>query len=209
MEYERALQQLTEHALNFHNALVAGEVYISPLTREEFLNQTQQHLSRTARNIARGSGNFELAHFSLPYFLIFDLKDWLPVTGWDYEFGYEAFLQDLEKLFEKIGRPFSWSYNPTLKLLQYELSDIKWGTLIEKWEYYIDPRIYLEIEGNLTDGLEDQDLTLYDITTGDQTGMLAVIPIAAIPLIQDYWISVQDPRSNWFYNGIPDGKRST
>jgi hypothetical protein len=204
MEYSEVFETLKQHALNFHHVLKQGRVYSAEITETEFLARVDDRLSGRAKNVVQGIEGFELTRLSLPVGLIYSLFEVVPVATWDYEFSYARFFQDLEKLFSRTRYSFSWAYDARQSELHYSLDDQTWSIENLALTEDLDPIVYLEIHQKLSDYLSGRGQLLYDATTGDQTGMLILVPAGAATMLADYLIAVDDPRSEWFYTGIPE-----
>jgi hypothetical protein len=63
----------------------------------------------------------------------------------------------------------------------------------------VDFEVYEKIMGPLNDTLTEQGEVLYDAVTGDQTGLLILMPSTSPRIIKDFFIEVHDPRAELFY----------
>ena len=204
MDYPKVLTALQQRALSFHRALEEGELYSAKISEAEFLERVDDPLSRRAKNVVQGIEELPLTLLSLPVGLVYSLLDLLPAITWDYEFGYEDLLGELKTLFDKASQRFSWEYDLERSILDYALNNHSWSMTDLTLHDEVDPLNYLEIRDNLSRPLRMLGLTLYDATTGDQTGMLILMPVEAVGMLKDHLISIEDPRAEWFYTGVPE-----
>lgn len=199
MAYKEYRSQLRNHALRFHHALLEGGVYISPLGEKEFLSRIDEEISLCAKNIEKNIEDLELALLGLPVDLIMAVDDVVPCANWDYESGYKGFFEDLDDLFSKINWKVDWEHEPATSTLKFTLNNQTWSIENVKHIAEVDGDVYAQIMEHLNSALSNHEKELYEAVTGDQTGLLVLIPIRARELLADYLISGSDPRATSFY----------
>lgn len=199
MAYKEYRRQLRNHALMFHHALLEGGVYISPLGEKEFLSRIDEEISLCAKNIEKNIEDLELALLGLPVELIMAVDDVVPCANWDYESGYKGFFEDLDELFSKINWKVDWEHEPATSTLKLTLNNQTWSIENVKHIAEVDGEVYSQIMDHLNSALNKHGKELYEAVTGDQTGLLVLIPTSAREMLADYLISGNDPRAMSFY----------
>lgn len=201
MSYNEVLEALRAHALKFHKALVKGKIYTTNLKKEEFFDRICAELSGTARYIVEHNGDLELHKLNLPVSLRNELEDVLAYANWDYEACYDGFFDDLTRLFSRSAHAFKWEYDPGSSQLIYALDGHSWTIDNLRLRAEVDFEVYEKIMSPLNDALKEHGQVLYDAVTGDQTGLLILMPSASPGIIKDFFIEVHDPRAEIFYEG--------
>jgi hypothetical protein len=190
---------LRERALELHRILTEAHVYRSPPSDDDFLRRVERVISDEAANVQAGRVDRNLALLAIPVSVLCALGDLAPTMSWDYEFGYEALFELLEALFCKSGRAFAWGRAAGARE-QYEYTlDGRPFVLQAADDTEVHPRDYQKILKDLQDALRPNGLMLYDPETGDQSGLLVLIPQAAEARLRSVLVAANDPRAAEFY----------
>jgi hypothetical protein len=201
---------LRERALELHRILRDGRVYRSPLSTEDFLARVERVVSEEAANVEAGRVDPSLALLAMPVSLLSALGEHVPTMSWDYEFGYEAFFESLGTLLGASGRQFAWGRpqaagrgsapRPASAREPYEYTlDGQTFRLRPADDAEVHPQDYARILKDLQDALRPNGLMLYDPVTGDQSGVLVLIPRAAEASLRTVLVAANDPRAAEFY----------
>jgi hypothetical protein len=199
MDENSIRNELRNHALKFHQALVDGKICIKQIDPEDFLTRIADDLSLTTKYVMQKNDELEFYKLSMPVIFLYNLQDILAFSNWDYEFCYDGFFNDLNQLFSQTKHKSEWAYDAKLLQLKYSLDEqvLIFENLALNDE--VDPIVYDNILRLVNETLKEQGEILYEATTGDQTGLLVLMPVNAQNLIKDYLISVSDPRAQLFY----------
>jgi hypothetical protein len=199
MNKNEILESLRQQAVKFHQALIDGKVYVKNIDKQEFLFRIDKLVDDNAERIVENVEGLELSTLALPVNLLYVLEDVLPFAIWDYEFGYDGFFDDLNKLFSKTSHIVEWGYDSEASQLKYSLDNQTWTINNLEHTAEVDPEIYSEILDNINNYLQKQDEILYAAVTGDQTGLLILVPSNSLENLKDFLISNDDPRASMFY----------
>ena len=199
MNYSEILGQLHDHARDFHQVLISGNIYTTNIEEKFFLSRVKDELSRIANYTIENNGDLEVYKLNLPVWLINKLSDVVSYSIWDYEFCYDGFFDGLAELFKKTKFKFKWQYDKTTLQLEYSLDNHSWVIENLHLSNEVDFEIYNNILNQVNTYLNKQGFVLYEAVTGDQTGLMIFIPIDSPEIIKDFLISIDDSRASKFY----------
>jgi hypothetical protein len=198
-EYELR-STLQQHVLGFHQVLAGAGVYQTPIGKAGFVSRTSNKVSNWAQRMAKGDCGLIGGVLLLPGSLLFNLSDVVRTLRWDFEFGYRPLLENLRELLERASLSFDWEFDPQQATLSFSISSQTWVITDLDIDDHVEPEQYNCIHQALSDYLKQHELCLYDeALTGDQTGLIVLMPLKAVNEISRYLISESDPKVKLLY----------
>jgi hypothetical protein len=173
-------QALRQHGLELHRVMSDNGVYRRSVSDESFLAYVDATLGEAAGSVGDSKESHELALLSLPIALLHDLHEVVHMMTWDYEFGLDSLFESLAGLFD--GSPLAGQ-----RFSLHALDSVE-----------VAPGDYTKIVSNLERVLAP-DFKLYEPATGDQSGMMLLIPSRAEAPLRELLIAADDPRAEALY----------
>jgi len=142
-----------------------------------------------AANIIEDIETMETVLRTLSIGLLYNLSDTVLMVTWDSELGGIHFFKKLSSLFQQTPFELEWRYDEEHGNLVFSIDSVTWSVQCEDLnsvDLYINPITYSKIDPIVFDYLEQQGWKLYRPFTGDQTGIILMVPISAISELRKY-----------------------
>jgi HEAT repeat protein len=193
-------ETFTRYALGFHQALVESEAYQQAVSEAEFIDRAHEQIAKRVQTVMRNDSNaaLDLTLLALPEHLIYRIQDTLLHLSYDYEFGYRAFFEELEKVLARTSLSFHWEFDQKKHELSYMIHKRAWILENIGLESELDTPFYTQLK-QIAEYLGDLGWSWCDYAGGDQVARILLVPTLNITSLRKYLVLGNDARMKLFY----------
>lgn len=189
--FDRRLQRL-------HRALEESKAYVKPVSQQRFMEKADREAAEHLKRWMKAKEALDSLLVSAPIDALASLKRWLAYFHFDYEFGYKSFFQRLNGALEKFSIDLQWEYNESHTQYEIRLGDACWSIEAPSESTDVGEALYAQLS-DITAWLADHGLVWKDIVSGDQTGIILLLPAGYSVELDELLPGLEDPRTSLFY----------
>jgi len=192
--FDQRLQRL-------HRALEESKAYVKPVSSQKFMEKADREAANHLERWLKTKEALDSLLISAPIGALASLKRWLAYFNYDYEFGYKKFFQRLSGALEKFSIDLQWEYDELHAQYEVRLGDASWSIEARSESADVGEALYVQLS-DITAWLVEQGLVWKDIVSGDQTGIILLLPVGYSVELDELLPGYEDPRTSLFYGPV-------